>query len=130
MLIAVVAIIGGLVAWLVMKRVQRGDPALSRAGWRWVIACLGAAIAVRASMAGPVLLRVALGLLAIAALVVWLRRRGGGGWGDDGRDPPVDPEPDPGEGQRAPRPRERLDPDAFDRARAEWEQPLKSADGR
>ena len=42
---------------------------------------------------------------------------GGAGPGQAARDPPVDPGPDP-------RP-EQLDPDAFDRARAEWERTLK-----
>jgi len=125
MLIVVLAIVLAPLAWLVIKRMQHADPASRGTGLRWAIACLGAALALRVGMAAPVLLRVALCLLAIGALVTWWRRRhGGGGPGDDGRDPPVDPGPDPRPDHAAPRP-EQLDPEAFDRARAEWEHPLK-----
>ncbi|MEY2517357.1 MAG: hypothetical protein QOJ89_4715 [bacterium] len=123
MLIAAFAILLAPLAWLAIRRMPRDDPAANRARWRSVVACLGAALALRVGMAGPVVLRVALCLLAIGALVVWLRRRGDGGSGpgDDGHDPPIDPDPGPGDAQRAMPPLERLDPDAFDRARAEWE---------
>jgi len=127
MLLVALAIVLAPLAWLVIKRMQHVDPAARGTGLRWVIACLGAALAMRVGLAAPVLLRVALCLLAIAALAVWLRRRGqgGDGPGDDNRDPPEDPDPDPRRGQRfAPRP-ERLDPEAFDHARAGWERALE-----
>ena len=123
MLIVALVIVLAPLAWLVIKRTQHVDPATR---WRWVITCLGAALALRAGFAAPLPLRVALVLLAIGALVIWLRRRGQGGDGpdDDGRDPPVDPGPEPRPGRAEPRP-EHLDPEAFDRARAEWEHALK-----
>lgn len=126
MLIVALAIVLAF-AWLVIKRLQHGDPAARGGRFRWVIVCLGAALAVRASLAAPVLLRVALCLLAIGAVGVWLRRRGqgGDGPGDDGRGPPVGPGPDAGPGHRAASPPERLEPEAFNRARAEWEHALK-----
>jgi hypothetical protein len=127
MLIVALAIVLAPLAWLVIKRMQHADPAARGTCLLWVIACLGAALALRVGLAAPVLLRVALCLLAIGALAIWLHRRGqgGDGPGDDGRDSPADPGPDPGLGHRAaPRP-ERLDPEAFDRARAEWEHALK-----
>ena len=59
------------------------------------------------------------------ALGVWLGLRGrGDDRGDDGPDVPDPPDPDPGPGERADLPPEVLDPEAFDRARAEWEQEL------
>jgi hypothetical protein len=125
MLILVLAIVLAPLAWLVIKRTRGADPAARAAQWRWVIMCLGAALALRVGLAAPLPLRIALGVLAVGALAVWLRRRGGGGGGgDDGRDPPVDPDPDPGAGRPVPRP-ERLDGEAFDRARGEWETSLK-----
>jgi hypothetical protein len=130
MLIAALAILLIPLAWLVIQRMPHDDPAANRARWKWVIAGLGAVLALRIGMAGPLPLRVALVVLAIAAVAVWLIRRGHGGGGDDGRDPPVDPDPDPGAGHRATPPPQRLDPDAFDRARAEWEQTLKSSGDR
>lgn len=127
MLFAALAIVLALLAWLVIKRMQHADPAVRDALLRGVAACLVAAVALRVVLTAPVLLRVALCLLALGTLAVWLRRRGqgGGGPGDDGRDPPVDPSPDPRPGHRAPPHPERLDPEAFDRARAEWEQARK-----
>jgi hypothetical protein len=73
-------------------------------------------LALRVTLVAPLPLKAAICLLALGALLVWLRRRGqgGDGPGDDGRDPPVDPGPDPGS--------EDLDLDGFDRARAAWEQ--------
>lgn len=127
MLILALAILVAPFVWLVIKRMQHADPAARGTPLRWVMACLGAVVALRVALAAPVLLRVALGLFAIGALVVWLRRRGQGGEGpgDDNRDPPEDPDPDPRPGGRAlPRP-ERLDPEAFDRARAGWEHALE-----
>lgn len=127
MLIVAVAIVLALLAWLVIKRMQHAGPAARRERLRWVVVCLAAALALRASLAAPVPLRVALWLLAIGAVAVWLRRRGqgGDGPGDDGRDPPVDPGPDAGPDHRAAPPPERLESEAFNRARAEWEQALK-----
>ena len=127
MLLVALAIVLAPLAWLVIKRMQHVDPAARGTGLRWVIACLGAALAMRVGLAAPVLLRVALCLLAIAALAIWLRRRGhgGDGPGDDGRDSPVDPSPQPRTGRRAAPPPERLDPEAFDQARADWEHALK-----
>ena len=124
MLIAALAIVLAPLAWLVIKRMQHADPPARGGRLGWVIACLGAALALRAGLAAPVLLRVALCLLAIAALAIWLRRRGqgGDGPGDDGRDPPAGP--DPGPGHRAAPPSERLESEAFDRARADWEHAL------
>lgn len=125
MLIVVLAIVLAVLAWPMIKRLQQADPAARSRSLRWVVGCLGALLALRAFLAAPVLLRVALGLLAIGALVVWLRNRGqgGGGPGDDGRDSPDDPDPPPGH-HATPRP-ERLDPEELDRARAEWEHGLK-----
>jgi len=127
MLIVALAIVLAPLAWLVIKRMQHAEPAARDARLLWVIACLGAALALRVGLAAPVLLRVALCLLAIGALAFWLRRRGqgGDGPGDDGRDSPADPGPDPRPGNRAEPGRERLEPEAFDRARAEWEHALK-----
>jgi len=127
MLVVALVIVLAPLAWLAIKRMQHADPAARRAGLRWVIAGLGAALALRVGLAAPVMLRVALCLLAIGALAVWLRRRGQGGEGpgDDGRDSPVDPGPDPHSGRRAAPPPERLDPEAFDRARGEWEHTLE-----
>jgi len=127
MLIVALAIVLAVLAWLVIKRMQHADLAPGGKRFRWAIVCLGAALALLAGLAAPVQLRVALCLLAIGAVAVWLRRRGQGddGPGDDGRDPPVDPGPDPGPGHRAAPPSERLEPEAFDRARAEWEHALK-----
>lgn len=127
MLIVALAIILAPLAWLLIKRMPHADPAARRGRHVWVIACLCAALALRVGLAAPVLLRVALCLLAVGALVVWLRRRGqgGDGPGDDGPDLPVDPGPDPRAGHRAALRPERLDAEAFDRARAGWEHALK-----
>jgi hypothetical protein len=127
MLIVALLIVLAPLAWLVIKRMQHTDPAARGTWLRWVIACLGAALALRVGLAAPILLRVVLCLLAIGSLVVWLHRRGQGGDGpdDDGRDSPVDPGPDPGLGHRAAPYPERLDPEGFDRARAAWEHALK-----
>ncbi len=121
MLIVALAIVVIPLAWLANRRMQRVDAAERGALLgRWVIICLGVGLALRVSLAAPPALRVALLVLAIGAFAIWLRRRGHGGGGDDGRGSPEDPEPDPRPGHRAPP--ERMDPDAFDRARAEWEQ--------
>jgi len=119
MLVVALALVLGPLAWLVAKRMRDADPAAGATVLRWVGACVLAALVLRVTLVAPLPLKAAICVLAIAALVVWLRRRGQGGDGPDdgGRDAPVDPGPDP-------RP-ERLDPDAFDRARAEWERALK-----
>jgi hypothetical protein len=122
MLIAALVIVLAPVVWLAIKRMQHADPAAHGGGLRWVFAGLGAALALRVALSAPVALRVALVVLAFAALGVWLRRRGqGGGPGDDGPDLPFDPGPDPRPGHRAALRPERLDPEELDRARAEWE---------
>jgi len=127
MLTVALAFVLAPLAWLVIKRMQHADPAARGARFMWVIGGLGAALALRVGLSAPVLLRVALCLFAIGALAVWLRRRGegGDGPGDDGSDSPADPGPDPGPGHRAALRPERLDPEAFDRARAEWEHALQ-----
>jgi hypothetical protein len=127
MVIVALMIVLAPLAWFVIKRMQRADPAARGRSLRWVAACLGAALTLRVALAAPVVLRVALCVLALGALAVWLRGRGhgGDGPGDDGPDPPVDPSPDPRPGNRAPQHRERLDSKAFDRARAEWEHALR-----
>ncbi len=124
MLILALAIVVAPLAWLVIKRLQDGDPAAARRAQWWVVGFLGAAVALRVALAAPVVLRVALVLLAMGAFAFWLRRHGGGGGGDDGRDPPIDPGPDPVPGRRATPPREHLDAEAFDRARDDWERAL------
>jgi type II secretory pathway pseudopilin PulG len=127
MLIVVVAIVLAALAWAVTKWMRHVDPAARRTRLGWVAAGLGAALALRLSLAAPPLLRVALFLLALGALAVWLRGRGqgGDGPGDDEPDPPLDPGPDSRPGHRDAPHREHLDPKAFDRARAEWEHALK-----
>jgi hypothetical protein len=119
MLIAALALVLAPLAWLVAKRMRHADPASTAAVLRLVIGVVAAALVLRVTLAAPLPLKAAICLLAIAAFLVWLRRRGegGDGPGDDGRDSPVDPGP-------APRP-EHLDPDEFDRARAAWEQTLR-----
>ena len=128
MLIGALVILLAPFAWLAIRRMQHANPAAAGGLVRLVLACLGAALALRVALAAPIPLRVAMCALAIAALVVWLRRRGHGGDGpDDGRDPPVDPRPDPRPGRRAVLRPERLDDEAFDRARGDWEHELKKA---
>jgi len=126
MLIVALAIVLAPLAWLAIKRMQSADPVARGKGLRWAMVCIGAALALRVGLAAPVLVRVALGLIAIGALVVWLRKRGRGddGRGDDGRDAPDDPGPDPRPDHAVPPP-ERLDPEELDRARAAWEDALK-----
>jgi hypothetical protein len=128
MLVLALAIVLAPLAWLVIGRMQRGEPAL-RGGRRWVMVGLGVVLMLRVALAAPLPLRVALCLGALGAAAVWLRRHGngGGGPGDDD-DRPVDPGPDPDAGEPLTAPHERLDPDAFDRARADWEQALKKHD--
>jgi hypothetical protein len=119
MLVLALALVFVPLAWLLAKRARRAEPAVRRALVAGAILCVAAAVAVRA---GPV--GVGLFLLAVVWLAVWLRSHGSGGEGpgDDGREPPEGPEPDPG--PRATLRPESLDDDAFDRARAQWEQEL------
>jgi hypothetical protein len=126
MLILVLAIVLAPLAWLAIGRLRHADPVTRARMARWTVVCVGIALAARVGLAAPLALRIALVAVAIGAVAVWLRRRGGGGGpGDDGHEPPVDPGPDPG-GARRPLPRrDRLDADAFDRARAEWDEAMK-----
>ncbi len=120
MLVVALLLVLAPLAWLVTERMRRGGPAARAAVLRTVTACVAAVLLLRVTLVAPLPLKAAICGLTIGALLVWLHRRGGEGAdgpGDDGRDPPADPGPDP-------RP-EQLDPDAFDRARAEWEQTLK-----
>jgi hypothetical protein len=118
MLILGLLIILAPLGWMAYKRMQQADPAAGRRLSRLALVCIGAALAVRVAMAAPGLLRVAILALGIGAFALWLLRRGHGGDGpDDGHDPPVDPGPDPSG--------ERLDPEAFDRARDDWEHTLR-----
>ena len=126
MLFVALAIVLAPLAWLAYKRMQHTGLAARGPRLGWVFAMLGAALALRVAAAAPLLLRVAILVLAVGAFAIWLRKRGQGGDGpDDGRDPPVDPDPDPSPGQRVEPQLERLDPEAFDRARVEWEHALK-----
>ena len=113
MLAIVLAIVVIPLVWLLVTRTAPIDPMVRRAVVGCAVVLLGAVLAVRSPPA-------ALAFLAVVGLVVWLRLRGRGGDdpGDDGRDPPDDPDP-------GPTPGDRLDPDAFDRARAKWEQELR-----
>ena len=120
MLVVALLLLLAPLAWLASERLRHAGPAARAVLLRRVTAGVAAVLLLRVTLVAPLPLKAAICLLAIAALVVGLRRRGGEGGdgpGDDGRDPPVDPGPDP-------RP-EQLDPDAFDRARAEWERTLK-----
>jgi len=134
MLILALGILAMSLVWYFAMRTEPVNPLVRRVAIGFAIACVCAALAVRA---GP-----ALGLLLVSLMLVavWLRLRGRGddGPGDDGREPPTEPDPDPG-----PRPGARVRPEisdqeafdqaAFDRARAEWEQDLpkpQSTDSR
>ena len=120
MLILLLLVVMASLIWLFAIRKQPVTPALRRVGIGFAVAFVCAALAVRA---GPA---VGLALVTVVLVAVWLRlrRRGDDGPGDDGRDPPSGPEPDPDPGPQASLRPERLDQDAFDRARAEWEREL------
>jgi hypothetical protein len=109
-----------LLVWLVVKR-GSVPPAARTAGLVTFGVVCAAPVAIRAGPRG--ILVFAVGLVALG---VWLALRGWGGDDrrDDGPDVPDPPEPDPGPGQRVDLPPEVLDPEAFDRARAEWEREL------
>jgi len=121
MLVLALTIVALPLAWLAARRAQRLQPAVRRAGVAFAISCVVVALALRA---GPALAGVL--IVAVAALAVWLHRRGPGGddRGDDGRDPPSGPGPDPDPGDLAKARPQPVDRDAFDRARAEWEHEL------
>jgi hypothetical protein len=108
-----------LLVWFVVKRGQV-HPIVRSAGLVILIAFV-AGIAIRSGPRGIIAFTV-----AAVAFGIWLglRGRGGDDRGDDGPDMPDPPDPDPGPGQRADLPPEVLDPEAFDRARAEWEREL------
>ncbi len=107
--------------WMLAKRMEGAEPVVRRSAVMWTLLCVGAALALRA---GQLLIALVLVSVAFASLVVWLRGRDGDdGPGDDGRDPDP-PDPGPGGGRQARLPVEQLDGEAFDRARAEWEQEL------
>ena len=109
-----------LIWWFFVKREEPVGPVVRWVGGSAAIVLLGLLATLRGGLLA--------GLLVVAAgsLVLWLSMggRGGGGGGDDGPDPPPEPDPDPSSGKRADLPRERLDQDAFDKARAEWEREL------
>ena len=109
-----------LLVWLVVKQGRPVHPAVRTAGLMFLIAC-AAGVAFRTGPRGILVFAIAL-----LAFGVWLglRGRGGDDRGDDGPDVPDPRDPDPGPGQRADLPPEVLDPDAFDRARADWEREL------
>lgn len=106
--LAVVAI----VAWLVVRRGRPIPPFARVAG----AACVVVAAAVVALRAGP--LGTAVAVAAAVTLGLWLghRKRDDDG-GDDGTDPPDPVDPPAGPGSRV----KLIDPEAFDRARAEWD---------
>ena len=108
-----------LLVWFVVKRGQV-HPIVRSAGLVILIAFI-AGIAIRSGPRGII----AFTIFAVA-FGIWLglRGRGGDDRGDDGPDVPDPPDPDPGPGQRADLPPEVLDPEAFDRARAELEREL------
>ncbi len=116
MLILALAVVT-LVVWLLVKRGRPVPPFVRAAALGFVIAC-AAAVALRAGPVGT-----AVFATAAVTLGVWLGQRGRGGDddGDDGPDPPDANDPNPGAGQRAEPPTDVLNPQAFDRARAEWD---------
>lgn len=107
--------------WMLSKRIEGAEPVVRRSAGMWALLCVGAALALRA---GQLLIGLVLVSVAFASLAVWLRGRGGDdGPGDDGRDSDP-PDRGPGGGRQGRLPVEQLDGEAFDRARAEWEQEL------
>ncbi len=118
MLILALAFLVVVLVWLFATRARPVDPIVRRVGIGFVIVCVAGALALRVGLV------VGLVVIVVAALVAWLRLRGTGGddGGDDGPDPPPEPDPDPGhdEGLHP----DRMDSDAFDRARAKWDNEL------
>lgn len=107
------------VIWLLFVRPEKPvGPVVRWAGGSAGIVLLGLVATLRGGLVAGLLVVVA------GSFLLWVSMGGfgrGGGGGDDGPDPPPEPDPDPSPGERADRPRRALDPDAFDRARAEWE---------
>ena len=106
-----------LIWWLFVKREKPVGPVVRWLGGAAGIVVLGLVATLRA---GPL---VGLAVVAVGSFLLWVSMGGAGGDGPggDGPDPPPEPDPDPGPGVRADLPAKALDPDAFDRARAEWE---------
>jgi len=109
-----------LAVWLFVKRGRPVHPAARAAGLAFLIVC-AAVVALRAGPVGTAVFATAAVLLG-----VWLSLRGRGGddHRDDRPDAPDPPDPDPGSGERAELLGGVLDPEAFDRARGEWEREL------
>jgi hypothetical protein len=110
-----------LIWWLFVKREEPIGTVVRWVGGSVGIVLLGLLATLRG---GPL---TGLFVVVVGSLALWLSMGGmggGGGPGDDGPDPPPEPDPDPSPGKRADLPRERLDTDAFDRARSEWEREL------
>ncbi len=109
-----------LIWWLFVKREKPVGPVVRWVGGAAGIVVLGLVATLRA---GPL---VGLAVVAVGSLLLWLTMFGTGGDGPDdgGPDPPPKPDPDPGHGARPELPARLLDPEAFDRARAEWEREL------
>lgn len=121
MLILVLGIVAmSLVWWLFVKRKQPVGPVVRWVGGAVGIVVLGLVATLRA---GPL---VGLAVVAIGSFLLWVSMGGAGddGPGGGGPDPPREPEPEPGHGERPDLPEKHLDPEAFDRARAEWEREL------
>jgi len=120
MLVLVLGIASVTVIWLLfVKREKPVGPVVRWTGGAAGIVFVGIVATLRAGLLA--------GLLVVAAgsVLLWLSMGGfGGGGGGDGPDPPPEPDPDPGPGERADLPAKLLDPEAFDRARAEWEREL------
>lgn len=118
-MLIVASAIFALVVWFSAKRGWLDHPFARAAGLVFLIACV-AAIALRAGPLGAAVFAT----VAVTLGIWWALRGRGDDPGDDGPDPPDPPDPGPGPGKRAALPAEVLDPDAFDRARAEWEREL------
>jgi hypothetical protein len=119
MLILALGIVAISLMVLFAKREQPVGPVVRWVGGAVGIVGLGLLVTTRA---GPLM---GLLVVGVGSVVLWLSTGGGGdGPGDDDSDPPPVPDPDPGPGERADVPAGRLDREAFDRARAEWEREL------
>lgn len=121
MLILALGIVAMSLMVLLAKREQPVGPVVRWVGGAVGIVCLGLLVTTRA---GPL---AGLTVVGVGSVVLWLSMGGGGGGdgpGDDDPDPPPVPDPDAGPGERADVPAGRLDREAFDRTRAEWEREL------
>lgn len=121
MLVLVLGILAAsLIWWLFVKREKPVGPVV-----RWALGATGIVVlGLMATLrAGPL---AGLLVVAVGSIVLWLAMFGTGddGPGGGGPDPPPEPDPDPGHGERPDLPVKLLDPDEFDRARAEWEHEL------